>query len=223
MSGWITFDCYGTLVDWRHGIRTAAELVAPGHGDALLAAYHRHEPAVEAAEPAARYRTVLGTTFRRAASDAGVDLPSEQFDVLATTLPYWPVFPDVGPALAELSAAGWHLGVLTNCDRDLFALTRRRLPGQFDLVVTAEDVAAYKPAPAHFQRFAEIAGWPRTRWIHVAQSRSHDIETTATLSIPSIWVNRLAEDTTQVRASAVVTGLADLPAAVARLSNDLPR
>jgi 2-haloacid dehalogenase len=223
VAGWITLDCYGTLVDWRHGIRSAAELVAPGHGDALLAAYHRHEPAVEAAEPAARYRTVLATTFRRAASDTGVDLPSEQWDVLSATLPYWPVFADVGPALAQLSAAGWRLGVLTNCDRDLFALTRRRLPGQFDLVVTAEDVGAYKPAPAHFQRFAEIVGWPTTRWIHVAQSRAHDIEPTAMLSIPSIWVNRLAEDGAHVPASAIVTSLTDLPAAVARLAESLPR
>ncbi|MET7332977.1 HAD-IA family hydrolase [Nonomuraea sp. NPDC005650] len=188
---WVTFDCFGTLVDWRHGIRTSAELVAPGQGARLLEAYNRHEHAVQAESPTLRYRHVLAEALRRACADEKVELNGDDAAVLATTLPYWPVFPDVGAELSKLRGAGWRLALLTNCDRDLVAETRRRLPVPFDAVLTSEDVGAYKPADAHFETFRR--SYEPARWVHVAQSYFHDMVPAHRLGIPRVWINRQGE------------------------------
>ncbi|WP_431923408.1 HAD-IA family hydrolase [Nonomuraea jabiensis] len=188
---WVTFDCFGTLVDWRHGIRTSAELVAPGQGARLLEAYNRHEHVVQAESPTLRYRHVLAETLRRACADEEVELNGDDASVLGTTLPYWPVFPEVGAELSALRGAGWRLALLTNCDRDLIAETRRRLPVAFDAVLTSEDVGAYKPADAHFETFRR--SYEPERWVHVAQSYFHDMVPAHRLGIPRVWINRQGE------------------------------
>jgi 2-haloacid dehalogenase len=214
-SGWLTFDCFGTLVDWRHGIATTAELLFPGRGWQVLEAYQRVEPAVQGEASFRRYRMVLTETLRRAAGELALPLREDDADALATSIPYWPVFPDVERSLGLLRSDGWRLALLTNCDRDLIALTQRRLPVPFDAVVTAEDVRAYKPAPAHFRRFeASIAPDP-ARWIHVAQSYFHDIRPASELGIRRIWVNRQAEREDPSLADATLADLSELPEAVA--------
>ncbi|NRQ39699.1 HAD-IA family hydrolase [Nonomuraea sp. NN258] len=185
---WVTFDCYGTLIDWRHGIATAADLIAPGYGMRLLEAYNRHEPAVEAESPAMRYRQVLAESLRRACADERVPLSDDDVGVLAETLPYWPVFPDVAAELSALRADGRRLALLTNCDRDLVAQTLRRLPVRFDAIVTAEDVGSYKPAHGHFTRFREW--YEPDEWVHVAQSYVHDLVPAHELGLRRIWINR---------------------------------
>ncbi|MDX3108313.1 HAD-IA family hydrolase [Nonomuraea angiospora] len=188
---WVTFDCFGTLVDWRHGIRTSAELIAPGQGARLLEAYNRHEHVVQAESPTLRYRHVLAEALRRACADEKVELNEDDASVLGTTLPYWPVFPEVGAELSALRGAGWRLALLTNCDRDLVAETRRRLPVAFDAVLTSEDVGAYKPADAHFETFRR--SYEPARWVHVAQSYFHDMVPAHRLGIPRVWINRQGE------------------------------
>ena len=141
---WLTFDCFGTLVDWRHGIGTTGELLFPGRGADVLAAYIKIEAEVEKEKPFRRYRVVLAETLRRAAASLDLDLKHDDATALTSTIPHWPVFPDVGPALRAVHADGWKLALLTNCDRDLIALTERRLPEPFDAVITAEDVSRYK-------------------------------------------------------------------------------
>jgi len=215
---WLTFDCFGTLVDWRHGIGTTGELLFPGRGAELLGAYIEIEAEVEKEKPFRRYRVVLAETLRRAAASLKLDLKHDDATALTSTIPHWPVFPDVGPALRTLHADGWKLALLTNCDRDLIALTERRLPEPFDAVVTAEDVSAYKPDHAHFQRFESVFGGSADAWIHVAQSYYHDIRPAAELGIRRIWVNRQREKDDPALADAVVSGLAELPEAVTRLA-----
>ncbi|MER6006904.1 HAD-IA family hydrolase [Nonomuraea angiospora] len=188
---WVTFDCFGTLVDWRHGIRTSAELIAPGQGARLLEAYNRHEHVVQAESPTLRYRHVLAEALRRACADEKVELNEDDAQVLGTTIPYWPVFPEVGAELSALRGAGWRLALLTNCDRDLIAETRRRLPVAFDAVLTSEDVGAYKPAHAHFETFRR--SYEPTQWVHVAQSYFHDMVPAHRLGIPRVWINRQGE------------------------------
>ena len=211
---WLTFDCFGTLIDWRHGIRTTGELLFPGHGAAFLDAYIPLEAEVENEGSFRRYRAVLTETTRRAARQLSLDLKPDDATALVSTIPYWPPFGDVGPALSELRREGWKFALLTNCDRDIIALTQRRLPAAFDAVVTAEDVSAYKPSPAHFLLFKSTFGASAGAWIHVAQSYFHDIKPTHELGIARIWVNRQGEKDDPSIASAVVSGLADLPAAV---------
>ncbi len=215
---WLTFDCFGTLVDWRHGIRTTGELLFPRRGDDVLDAYIRIEAEVEEERPFRRYRVVLAETLRRAASSLGLDLKQDDATALISTIPHWPVFEDVGPALRALRADGWKLALLTNCDRDLIALTERRLPEPFDAVITAEDVTAYKPDHAHFQRFESVIGGSAAAWIHVAQSYFHDIVPTSDLGIRRIWINRLGEPDDPSRTDAVLSGLAQLPETVRRLA-----
>ena len=125
----------------------------------------------------------------------------------------------MGPALSELRKEGWKFALLTNCDRDIIALTQRRLPVPFDAVVTAEDVSAYKPDPAHFLLFQSTFGASADVWIHVAQSYFHDIKPTHELGIPRIWVNRQGEKDDPSLADAVVRGLDELPAAVVKLAS----
>ncbi|HYU63339.1 MAG TPA: HAD family hydrolase [Verrucomicrobiae bacterium] len=215
---WLTFDCFGTLIDWRHGIRTTGELLFPGRGEAFIDAYIAAETEVESEPSFKRYRAVLTEATRRAAKRLDLDLRPDDATALVATIPYWPPFGDVGPALAELRREGWKLALLTNCDRDIIALTQRRLPASFDAVVTAEDVSAYKPSPAHFRLFQSTFGSSADAWIHVAQSYFHDIQPTHELGITRIWVNRRAATDDPALADAVISGLDQLPDAVARLS-----
>lgn len=177
-SRWLTFDCFGTLIDWRHGIRTTAEMLFPGQGDAFLDAFVGVENEVEGERPFRRYRDVLAETTRRVAARLSLELEPDDATALVSTIPHWQPFADVGPTLAGLRREGWNMALLTNCDRDLIALTQRRLPASFDAVVTAEDVSAYKPDHAHFERFRTSFGESAAAWIHVAQSYFHDIKPT---------------------------------------------
>jgi 2-haloacid dehalogenase len=215
---WLTFDCFGTLIDWRHGIRTTGELLFPGRGSAFLDSYATIEAEVESEGSFRRYRAVLTESVRRVAQNLSLDLKPDDATALVSTIPYWPPFADVGPALGALRKEGWKLALLTNCDRDIIALTQRRLPVTFDAVVTAEDVNAYKPNFAHFQLFQSTFGASAGAWIHVAQSYFHDIRPTSELGITRIWVNRQSEKDDPALADAVISGLAELPNAVRRLS-----
>jgi 2-haloacid dehalogenase len=215
---WLTFDCFGTLIDWRHGIQTTGELLFPGRGEQFLGAYIALEAEVEREGSFKRYRAVLTETTRRAARQLDLELKPDDATALVSTIPYWPPFADVGPALAELRREGWKFALLTNCDRDIIALTQRRLPASFDAVVTAEDVSAYKPSPAHFRLFQSTFGSSAGAWIHVAQSYFHDIEPTHELGISRIWVNRQGEKDDPSIADAVISGLSLLPGAVGDLA-----
>jgi 2-haloacid dehalogenase len=214
---WLTFDCFGTLIDWRHGIRTTGELLFPGRGADFLDAYIDLEAEVESDGPFRRYRAVLTETTRRVARRMDVDLKPDDATALVSTIPYWPAFADVGPALGAVRKDGWKLALLTNCDRDLIALTQRRLPASFDAVVTAEDVSAYKPDHAHFRLFQSTFGSSAAAWIHVAQSYFHDIKPTSEMGISRIWVNRQGERDDPSLADAVIAGLDQLPQAVSGL------
>jgi 2-haloalkanoic acid dehalogenase type II len=191
----ITFDCYGTLIDWRRGIRRAFEAMAVSLGarvdlDRALAMYEETEAAVEA-EPFRSYREVLAATARRIAKRLGWQLPEARAGFLAESLPGWTPFPDTNRALMRLVDAGYVLGILSNVDDSLLVWTRRHLAAFFDIVVTAEQVGSYKPAPAHFTTARALIG-DRT-WLHAAQSYFHDVVPARALGIPVAWINRTGE------------------------------
>lgn len=150
----ITFDCYGTLIDWEGGIIRAFQSEAAKDrvelvGDQIIAAYAAEEPEVEAASYLS-YSQVLAETGRRVAAKLGWNLPSERADFLAASLPGWQPFPDTNPALERL-ARRFQLGILSNIDDDLLAASRRHFTVDFDLIVTAQQVKSYKPGLAHFK------------------------------------------------------------------------
>jgi 2-haloalkanoic acid dehalogenase type II len=191
----ITFDCYGTLIDWERGIRNAFSAAAaaarlPVDPEAAVKLYVEIEAAVEAG-PYHSYRAVLTETARRIAARLGWPLPESRAGFLAESVPCWPPFPDTNPALRRLADAGYRLGILSNVDDDLLAWTHRHLAAFFEIVVTAEQVGAYKPAPAHFTTARTLIGG--SRWLHVAQSYYHDVAPCRALGIPVAWINRKGE------------------------------
>jgi 2-haloacid dehalogenase len=175
MERWATFDCYGTLVDWNAGLRAALG------DDELLARYHELEPEVQAEDPTRSYREVMTEVARR----IGVDVDPTD------TLPEWPVFPDVRPALTELRGRGWKLGILSNSDRDLIGASMQAIGVEFDLAIVASEIGSYKPMDGHWLAFARELG--RTPDAHVAQSHVHDVVPALALGIPTVWINRLEE------------------------------
>jgi len=191
----ITFDCYGTLIDWESGIAAAFEEAMERDGvrvdrNDILRGYAAIEPLVEQ-ERYRKYRDVLTETAMRVAHMYGWPLSYSRAEFLAESLPRWKPFADTNESLHRLRTRH-RLGILTNCDDDLIAATiRDQLKIDFDLVVTAEQLRAYKPAPAHFITARERIG--EARWLHAAQSNFHDIIPTNLLNIDNAWINRKHE------------------------------
>jgi 2-haloalkanoic acid dehalogenase type II len=211
----VTFDCYGTLVDWEEGISSAFVREAAEDGVVLdrarvLAAYHELEPEIEASgyRP---YREVLAATAVRVAQRLGWPLTVDRARFLPESLARWKPFPDTNPALERLVRAGYRLGILSNVDDDLLAATRRQLGVLFDVVVTAEQVHSYKPAQGHFMEARRRIGG--ARWLHAAQSFFHDVVPARALGIPVAWINRKRESASGGVAPDLemrdLTGLAD--------------
>jgi 2-haloacid dehalogenase len=193
-SRWATFDVYGTLVDWNSGIRAElARLFGESQADELLASYHAIEPRIQRQHPTTSYREVMGLVLAEVASQAGSDLPQEERDALGSSLPRWPVFPEVPEALADARQRGWKLVALSNSDRDLIEASLRTIGVPFDGAVVASEVGSYKPAHGHWRTFSESTGADPAQHVHVAQSHFHDIVPATELGIRSIWINRLDE------------------------------
>ena len=188
----VTFDCYGTLIDWESGITRA--FVDAAHADgvaldpsAIVNAYAEAEREGESGKWRP-YREVLVAAAVGAAATLGWDISPERAAFLPTSLSHWGPFEDTNPALQRLRDAGYRLGILSNVDRDLLAATRKHFVVDFDLLVTAEDVRSYKPSFGHFTATRQWIG--DARWLHAAQSSFHDIVPANALRIDTAWVNR---------------------------------
>ena len=215
---WITFDCFGTLIDWHAGYRAILAPIAGARTGELISAYHGFERTLEADRPHRLYREVLTMGLERAARQIGLALPPSEADVVAREWGKLPLYADTPPALAALRAGGFKIGILTNCDDDLFASTLDRFPRPHpDIVVTAQQVGSYKPALGHFEYFERKSGAARRNWVHAACSWFHDIEPARRLGIARIWVDRDRSGHDPAAASRVMPDLRDLAEAAAAL------
>jgi 2-haloacid dehalogenase len=193
----LSFDCYGTLIDWESGmlevLRPWAESVGLDLDDEqLLSTYAGSERAAERHEPTARYPDILAESFRRVGQALGRPVEESWASRLANSVPNWPAFPDSADALSSL-AEHYRLIILSNVHRDGFAASNRRLNGTFAAVITAEDVGAYKPAENHFRaldRTLGELGIDRGELVHVAQSLYHDHVPAKREGLRSVWINR---------------------------------
>lgn len=156
----------------------------------LVRAYHRFERLLVFERPHLPYRIVLMEGVSRAAQVMGIPINSEQRGALVKGWGTQQVFPDVEDTLSGLRADGWKLAILTNCDADLFLQTERRFRQPFDLIVTAEQVADYKPSLAHFNHFWRVSGVEKRDWIHVACSWYHDVKPAREMGVRCIWLDR---------------------------------
>jgi 2-haloacid dehalogenase len=189
----LTFDCYGTLIDWEAGLWAAFEPILTAHGipassDEVLERYARYEAAAEAG-PYLRYREVLATGLAGVAAELGFTPSPDEVATFSGSVVDWPAFPDSAAALERLHRR-FRLGVITNCDDDLFAASARRLGTDFDWVVTAQQAGSYKPSAANFHLAFERIGLPRERIVHVAQSLYHDHVPAKRLGLTTVWINR---------------------------------
>ena len=214
---WVTFDCFGTLMDWHTGFRRALAPIAGEDADGLIEAYQAAELQTLSERPWQLYEEVLRSALQRAADARGVCLAASDADVLSRTWADMPIFPDTEASLKRIVADGWKIAVLTNCDDALFAETARTLPVAFDLVVTAQQVGSYKPDPGHFLEFERRSGVRRDRWVHAGVSWHHDMRAAQQFGIARIWVDR--DDTGQDPSicTAHIRDMASLPDTLRRL------
>jgi putative hydrolase of the HAD superfamily len=193
----LSFDCYGTLIDWESGIAAVLAPWAREHdldltAEQLLLAYADNEAAVERENPSEPYPDVLAMAFRRTGETLGAPVSYTWARRLADSVPDWPAFPDSADALARL-ARHYKLIILSNVHRAGFAASNQRLHGDFAAVITAEDVGAYKPAEKHFRALDAALprlGVDRPGLLHVAQSLFHDHVPARREGLPSVWINR---------------------------------
>ena len=191
----LTFDCYGTLIDWERGLLDAFQPLLAAHDleltpDGLLERYARHEAALEAG-PYLRYRDVVAASAQGVCAELGADASGADLAAFADAVGDWPAFGDSAAALRRL-ATRFRLGVITNCDDDLFARSSRRLGVRFDWVITAQQSGAYKPARPSFDLAFERIDVPRDRILHVAQSLFHDHVPAKALGLTTAWIDRRA-------------------------------
>lgn len=189
----ITFDCYGTLIDWESGIRDALRRQLEAGGLSWNDRYfdvYLHCEAEHQRRGYRPYKEILATAEADVLATAGLPAPTRPR--LPSSLADWNPFPDTVEALERLRAK-YKLGILSNIDRDLFLATGKHLQVAFDVIITAQDVRQYKPAPAHFTRLLQQTGLKVRQVLHVAQSLYHDIAPCNALGIPCAWINRRGE------------------------------
>jgi 2-haloacid dehalogenase len=191
---YLTFDCYGTLIDWKTGIEKGLR-AAIGNvklsGIELLTAYVNAEKAEESTYK--KYREVLRSTAMSMSGALGVEVSDVSARNFAASVPAWPAFEDTAEFLHEMGQRGYKRYILSNVDNDLLEGTIKKNHLEVDGYVTAEEVGSYKPNERHWIEFIRRTGTNRGQVLHVANSVFHDIVPTQHLGIDSAWINRYSE------------------------------
>lgn len=193
---WLSFDCYGTLIDWETGICDAVAGVFARHGvrrskEEILALFADAEPKVQTSGEFIDYRTVLRDVMQLMAWEVSIRLSAAEAETLPDSLPTWPIFSDAPDALKRLQGR-FKLAVISNVDNDLFLHSEDALGIQFQAVITSREEGAYKPDLRVFYLAQERMGLDdaNERWLHVGESLYHDIGPANRLGIDSVWVKR---------------------------------
>ena len=189
----ITFDCYGTLIDWEAGILPALRGILAAHGQslpdaAILELYGEFEAQAESGAYQT-YRDVLESVVRQFGERCGFHPSPTELRSLHESVPAWPPFPDTVTALQELQQR-YQLAVISNIDDDLFAETRKHLGVDFAGVITAQQARSYKPSINNFRLALQTLGVEPSRLLHAGQSVYHDVIPAQSLGISTVWVNR---------------------------------
>ena len=193
----VTFDCYGTLIDWETGVFDAFQKEADRDGftidrDELIPRFVETQRDIQGGSYEL-YAEVLRRTAVRVASELGWQLEPSRSNFLPNSVPAWPPFRETNANLERL-AKKYEVGILSNIDDKLLGATRRHFRTDFDLVVTAQQVRSYKPDPAHFKECARRIEGKRRHWVHVAAGYPTDVEPCLKQRVPVIWVNRRGEE-----------------------------
>jgi len=189
----LTFDCYGTLIDWETGILESLRPIFAAHRielipDSVLEVYGELESTAERGEYR-EYKTVLRLVLEGLGARFGFVATAEELQQFSTSVKDWPAFSDSPPALQALHRK-YRLAIISNIDDDLFAFSAERLQTKFDWIITAQQARSYKPSLNNFRLAFDRIGVPRQRILHVAQSLFHDIAPANALGLSTVWVNR---------------------------------
>jgi 2-haloacid dehalogenase len=194
----ITFDCYGTLIDWESGIFSALQpLLSRANRatsrDPALESFARHEAAQEEETPAMPYSQLLATVYQRLAKEWGVAVSNEEANIFGASVPDWPEFADTVESLRYLQQH-FKLAILSNVDRISFRASNERLQVKFDAIYTAQDIGSYKPNPRNFAymlgRLKDDFGVESKQVLHAAQSLFHDHAPANRFGLASAWIDR---------------------------------
>ena len=199
----LTFDCYGTLIDWEAGIYNALKplftqaCLGSRTRDQILESFAKHESDQEEQTPAMPYSHLLSLVYKRLAKELNASVTDEQANIFGASVPDWPEFPDSVDALRYLKKH-FKLVVLTNCDRISFRASNARLKVEFDAIYTAQDVGSYKPSPRNFEymlrRLREDFGFDKKDILHTAQSLFHDHAPANRFGLAGAWIDRRHAD-----------------------------
>jgi 2-haloacid dehalogenase len=189
----LTFDCYGTLIDWETGIWDTLRPIFAAHGidmipDRALELYGALETAAEHCAYR-EYKAILRIVLERMSERLGFVPTAGELQRFSTSVKDWPAFPDSAHALCALQTK-YRLAIISNIDDDLFAFSAQRLQAKFDWIITAQQAKSYKPSLNNFRVAFERIRMPQSRILHVAQSLFHDIAPAKALGLSTVWVNR---------------------------------
>ena len=209
---WISFDCYGTLIDWHAGIRSALAQVTPelcpNQIEDIADSYDQSERALEVADYQP-YRLILRKALAEAFIHNSLSYPRPA-DLLVHALPTWRPFPEVPQVLQKLKTSGYRLAILSNVDRDLIEPSLAQLPVHFDVVVTAEDVGSYKPDSRHWEALLARVGVAPSNILHVAAGLYYDIPSAQRMGFSTCWINRHSASPGHIRPDMTLTNLTGL-------------
>ena len=198
----LTFDCYGTLIDWESGMVEALQPLAkraprPLTRNQILEAHAKHEAAQERWTPGRTYRDLLAVVYKRLAEDWDIDASWAECQAYGRSVGNWPAFPDSAEALQYLKKH-YKLVILSNVDNESFAASNKKLQVAFDAVLTAEDIGSYKPDERNFRYMLErlgAMGYGKADILHTAESLFHDHEPANRIGLTSCWIWRRHADT----------------------------
>jgi len=190
----LTFDCYGTLIDWETGIWDGFQLLLQSNNSAIirktcLEAFAELESTVQAQSPKMLYPDILRQTHQLCAKRFGLTTSSEMDRRFGDFVPFWPAFPDSADMLRRLKTQ-YKLVILSNVDRTSFARSNERLGVEFDTIFTAEDIRSYKPNPQNFAYMVQNLDCEQSKILHVAQSLFHDINPATEAGLDTVWIDR---------------------------------
>lgn len=190
----LTFDCYGTLIDWEGGMKAALATVIKNRGLSFTAEeahekYAELEPSIQEGI-GGNYVDVMRMGVSQTFKHFGVEVSDQEAGVFGNTLASWPKFPDTTEALAEMKNRGYKLVILSNTDENFIRQSIETIAVEFDEVITAQAVGSYKPARGHWDRMLETLGVSKDVVLHVAQSYYHDVVPATGLGFKMAWINR---------------------------------
>jgi 2-haloacid dehalogenase len=193
---WLTFDCYGTLIQWDEGIVAAIERTlervsgARVSASQVLASYDRRELALEQSAPFRKFKTVVSESLRGAFAEFGVDIDDADVEHFTSGISAIPPFPEAVAALRELKNMGFRLCIISNTEDDIIAGNVAQLGGTIDRVITAEQARAYKPSPKLFNHAYEQLATDRARVVHICASPDLDLTAAHAIGFRCIWIDR---------------------------------